>query len=169
MGPAGRSCSIMGRIVAQRASISAQRAAGGGRLLESICSTAPTQSSGASQRGSPKGSSARGAARRFENHQRQDADTRSSPAHHPGEGMTSFRPDIPFIASPNCSSRRGQSVCGVVIHYTGGGSASGTIPLACQSAIARERTLRHRPLGPNCSDGTPGTRRMARRPGRDGH
>jgi len=41
--------------------------------------------------------------------------------------MTAFRPDIPFIASPNCSSRRGQDVCGVVIHYTGGGSSSGTI------------------------------------------
>jgi len=38
---------------------------------------------------------------------------------------------IPFIASPNFSSRDGRSVVGTVVHYTAGGRASGSIRWLC--------------------------------------
>ena len=41
--------------------------------------------------------------------------------------MTSIHKDIPFIASPNCSSRKGCGIDGTVIHYTAAGSSSGTV------------------------------------------
>ena len=41
--------------------------------------------------------------------------------------VNQFHPDIPFFPSPNFSSRMGCSVEGVVLHYTGSGSTSGTI------------------------------------------
>lgn len=41
--------------------------------------------------------------------------------------MGSINHSIPFVASPNCSSRRGWKAKGIVIHYTAGGRASGTV------------------------------------------
>lgn len=40
----------------------------------------------------------------------------------------------PFANSPNQSSRRGSSVTGVVIHYTAGGSAGGSVAWLCNPA-----------------------------------
>src|SRR3990170_4198842 len=42
--------------------------------------------------------------------------------------MGAFSPKIPFVPSPNFSSRKGNSIRGTIIHYTGsGGSADGDI------------------------------------------
>ena len=35
--------------------------------------------------------------------------------------------DYPFVSSPHFSSRKGHGVLGSVLHYTAGGSASGTV------------------------------------------
>lgn len=42
-----------------------------------------------------------------------------------------FSSDIPFVSSPNFSSRRGMTPVGTCIHYTAGGSASGSIRWLC--------------------------------------
>ena len=42
-----------------------------------------------------------------------------------------FDQSIPFVSSPNFSSRRGMDVVGTCIHYTAGGSASGSIRWLC--------------------------------------
>lgn len=41
-----------------------------------------------------------------------------------------FHPNIPFAPSPHFSSRGGKSVEGIVVHYTAGGSAKGSIAWA---------------------------------------
>lgn len=38
---------------------------------------------------------------------------------------------IPFVESPNFSERKFPNVCGIVIHYTAGGSAKGSIDWLC--------------------------------------
>lgn len=45
--------------------------------------------------------------------------------------MPSGRLDYPFVQSPNFSSRRGKTATAIVIHYTGGGDADGSISWLC--------------------------------------
>ena len=40
----------------------------------------------------------------------------------------------PFISSPNQSSRKGIDITGVMIHYTAGGSARGSVSWLCNPA-----------------------------------
>lgn len=46
----------------------------------------------------------------------------------------SFHALVPFVPSPNFSSRKGHDIEGIVIHYTAGGGASGTIRWFASSA-----------------------------------
>lgn len=45
-----------------------------------------------------------------------------------------FDPDIPFVSSPNFSSRRGLETTGTLLHYTAGGRASGSVRWLCNPA-----------------------------------